>query len=179
MSYQVTQRYAQALFEVCEGTKDFDRAHADLQSISKLIDGSTEFKDFLENPVIPKEKQENVVTEIFEQKVSLTTLKYLNFLIHKGRLNLLQEICGMFDQLYLAAKGIINVKISTNVKLDERQLNALKTYLKKKFDKDIQTQLIIDPKTIGGIKIRIADEIFDYTIKTQLEEYRTTTAKAF
>ena len=153
--------------------------HTDLQQIHQLIESSADFSEFLDNPVIPKGKQDEIILEIFEKKVSAMTLKYLQFLIQKGRLSVLKGICEAFDRLFLETKNIAKVEVFSSVSLNETQLTAMKKHLKDKLHKDVQTHLVIEPNIIGGVKVRIGDEILDYTIQTQLEEFRQNFLRTF
>jgi len=172
VSLQIAQRYTQALFDMCEASKDCASIQEDLRAIAQLIEDNEEFAAFLSNPIIPKEKQAQIIDEGLSGKISTTTLKYLHFLIDKARLDLLKDICDVFDGLYLASQHVARVKIFASSALDERQNASLKKHLKEKLNQEVDTDVVVDPRMIGGMKIRIGDEIHDYSLSAQLEAFR-------
>ncbi|HLF17854.1 MAG TPA: ATP synthase F1 subunit delta [Candidatus Omnitrophota bacterium] len=172
MNEQAARRYAQALFDLGQETKELDTIQRDLGMVKEAIGVSQEFNAFLFNPVIPKGKQQSILEEIFKKKIHAPTLHFLFFLVEKGRLGLLKEICALFEGLYLEFKNVGKVRIVTSVALNSHQEGAIKNHLKDELKKEIQADIFVDPKIMGGLKVHIGDEIHDYTIQTQLEEFR-------
>ena len=61
--------------------------------IKNTMVASKELRVFLDNPIISSEKKGKVLKEIFDSKVSSDLTNFLQFLVEKGRENLLLEIC--------------------------------------------------------------------------------------
>jgi F-type H+-transporting ATPase subunit delta len=178
MSYQATQRYAQALFDVNTGTGSLDRIHRDLTNVYQAIEKSKAFDSFVHNPLIPPKKQMDIIKKMFQKRIHRASLKYLLFLTQRGRLNLFKKICEQFDDLYYNAKRVAHVRIFTSAPLNIDQLDMLKKHLKVKLKKSVRTQVFLRPDMIGGIKIGIGDEIYDYSIQSQLNAFRESVIKA-
>ena len=172
MNEQIARRYAQALFETGQETGQLDIIREDMGKIRELMKESEEFGEFLFNPVAPKNKQRAVLEKIFEKSIHAATLTFLFFLTEKGRLNLLGKVCETFEEYCLDFKNIMKVKIVSGAPLNNRQESSLKSHLKAKLDKQIQAEVQVDTGMLGGIKVCIGDEIHDYTLRTQLENFR-------
>ena len=164
---------------MCEASKDCASIQADLRAIAHLIEENEDFTAFLVNPIIPKEKQWQIIDEALEGKINPATLKYLHFLIDKSRLDLLGKICEVFDDLYLGSQNVARVQVFSSAALDERQNASLIKHLKEKLNQDVETHVVVDPQMIGGLKIRIGDEIHDYTLSAQLEAFRQNLLRTF
>lgn len=178
MSYSIAKRYAQALFDLSCETDACKSVSGDLKKIHKLINESDEFTAFLYNPVIPLKKRQIILEDILKNKVSTLTRKFILFLNVKNRLSLLKNICQVFEQLFLDVNGILRVKITSNITLNNSQVRDISKHLKSRLKKDIELYLNDDPSLLGGIMIQEGDTIYDYSLRAQLDQFRKNLIKA-
>ena len=172
LKHRIAKRYANALFELSYQTKNLDQNHLDLQMIAAMIDQSENFNAFLQNPEIPSPMRQAALNALFKDRISPLTLKFLYFLVHHDRLNLLSEIGAAFDELYCENKNIFKIKITSARQLTANQAAAIGDRLKSRLNKNIDRDLEIDPGLIGGFKIQVGDQIHDFSIQTQLEKFK-------
>jgi len=172
MSYSITKRYTQAFFGLSQETKKRDAVYRDLKKINELISKSRDLEDFLSNPTVATQKRKDILTKIFKNKVDDLTYQFINFLEHKKRLNYLKDICSAFEAFYLDAKNILKVRITSSIVLNDHQIQEIQKHLSARLKKDIEPQVDIDSAMLGGIKIQDGNTIYDYSIRTQLEEFR-------
>ena len=62
----------------------------DFQSISKTISGSKELSNFIATPIVSQSKKAEVVNAIFKGKVNELTLKFLEIVTNKNRINIIR-----------------------------------------------------------------------------------------
>ena len=172
MSQQPTQRYAQALFDLCRDHGKVDAVRHDLKQITGLLEKSDEFERFVTNPIIPREKRLEILQDMLSQKLDAITYRYILFLEQKKRLYLIKNICEKFEDLYLEWKDTCKVRISSTRALESRELEAIRRHLKNKLNKNIEPETVVDKEMIGGIKVQVGDVIYDYSLQTQLERFK-------
>jgi len=172
MSYSIAKRYTQALFDLSCETNACEPVSSDLKKIQKLINESDEFTTFLHNPVIPLEKRQTILKDIFKNKVNALTHRFIFFLNVKNRLELLGNICQVFEQLYLNVNRVLRVKITSSMTLNSSQVNEISKHLKLRLKKNIEPTVFNDPSILGGIKIQEGDTIYDYSLSTQLGQFK-------
>jgi len=172
MTHPVTQRYTQAIFNLSREADELDAVHRDLQQIDKLIDASEELAAFLLNPVIPSQTRQEILESIFKGKIEALTFRFILFLESKKRLYCLKDICKVFEKLYLDLKGIVKVKIETGIALNKDQVNEVCKHLKSRLNADIEPHFKVEPTMLGGIKLRKGDQVYDCSLRMQLEQFR-------
>ncbi|HBO97354.1 MAG TPA: ATP synthase F1 subunit delta [Candidatus Omnitrophica bacterium] len=173
MSAAIAQRYAQALFDMGEELSKIETLHHDLQKIHHLVEQSDDLKAFLSNPVVPAEKRQAILKDIFHGKIDTLTYKFILFLEAKRRLAHLKSICSLFDRLRARARGILRAQWSSSVELSPHDVHALTDYLKSKFDsREVEAGRHVDPGMLGGIKIQVDDTVYDYTLQAQLKKFK-------
>jgi len=178
MTYSITKRYTQALFGLSEDSKKRDVVYRDLKKVKELIGNSNDLEGFLSNPTVTTQQRKNILIQVFKNKVDPLTFKFINFLEHKNRLNFLKDICSAFETTYLESKNILKIQITSSIKLKSIQVKEIQKQLGTRLKKDIEPQVDIDPTILGGIKIQDGDTVYDYSIHTQLQEFRRNLVKA-
>lgn len=178
MSYSIVKRYAQALFDLSCKTNECETVSCDLLKIQKLINESDEFVTFLHNPVIPLETRQTILEGILKNKVKPLSRRFILFLNIKNRLDLLSDICQVFEKLYLELNEIVRVKITSSMTINDGQVNEISKHLKSRLKKNIEPAVLNDPSLLGGIKIQEGDTIYDYSLSTQLEQFKKNLIRA-
>ena len=170
---KIARRYSKALFDLSLERQSLDPVYQDLQSLLKIIQESVELQQFLFDPILPQSKQKEIIQNLFEGKIDPLVYQFLLFLVDKGRLNYLQEICRGFDALYFDNKGMTRATITTATAMDPEQLNRLAQKLEANTKRKIITKEIVDPNILGGFKVQIGDYVSDDSFATQLEAFHS------
>ena len=169
---KVSKRYALALSLSAKEKDKYEHVYRDLKSLEKVIELSSEFQRFLENPEIDFEKRHAVFSAVLKERVETVTFDFLLFLARKNRMSHLRSICRIFENLYLQDKGIVKAVVTTARRLDDDLLRTICSRLKSRLGKDIHPELAVDPSLISGFQIQVEDTIYDFSIKTQLQRFK-------
>ena len=168
---KAAKRYARAFFQLASDQEELDATRQDMLILKDLSSGSTEFQQFIKNPVLPADQQKKVLQSLFEA-AHPSTLRFLQFLVDKKRLGDMMSICEFYEQFYCAKNNILKVTITSASPLDEEQLAAIRERLESRFEKTIEAISILDPLLLGGFRVKVGDTIHDYSIQAQLQRLR-------
>ena len=169
---KTAKRYSKALFDLAIELDRLDLIKDDLANLGTFLEESTELSRFLVDPLLPLKKKESIFKELFTSKIDPLALRFILFLIEKKRIDLLQKCCGTFETLYLEFKGILRVRVFAAKNLTKDQLASIKTRLKEKLKKEIEIDLLLDSKLLGGFKIVVGDQVYDFSLKAQLQKIK-------
>ena len=168
---QVAKRYARALFASAQEAGVLDAVQADLAALANLADSSDEFAGFLSNPLVPLDKQQQVVEKMAEGSNALS-VKFFRFLAVKDRLDAFPAIAAAFADLCRDHQGILPVVVTAAVDLSDAQVTALKEKLAARFDKTIDLTVTVDASLVGGFRYQVGDEIHDYSLASRLADFK-------
>ena len=168
----LSNRYAQALFDLSIEMKILEKVYKDIILIDKVLDENRELRVILANAVLDGYKKVNILNKIFEGKIETLTIKFLALITRKGREAYIAYICKAFIRIYKDYKNIMPLTITTASTLDPKNRTTILEKLKSFRDKDFEVTEKIDEDLIGGFKLDFEDYQYDDTIKVQLKRLK-------
>jgi len=102
---------------------------------------------------------------------------FLALLVENRRVELLSDILALFEQYKREAEHVLKVTLRTATAISAEQENAIKAALKKRFDRNIQMQQLVDPEIIGGAVIDAGDTVIDGSVSGRLARLETALAR--
>lgn len=163
--------YARTLFELATdagGNEKVTEIADEIEQICDLISSNQELEKFFSSPIIDSTKRNESLSAIFSNRVTDLTLRFLLVLNNKGRLNHLQQIAIAYDQLVQDAMGRVEVDVFTPSPIDADSINTIKAKVQKMLGKEPVLHPYVDPKMLGGVKLRIGDQLIDGSVQTKL-----------
>ncbi len=166
----IARRYARALYDEAEQTGLAEEAGRDMDVVERTLSDSRELRVFLANPTIPRTTKGAVIGRLFGGNVGDLVLRFLHLVLDKGRESMLPSMAQAYGLLQDERLGIQEVRAETAVALTPVQEEALKEALEQFTGKQVRLIAHVDPRLLGGIVVRVGDEVRDGSIRHQLAE---------
>jgi F-type H+-transporting ATPase subunit delta len=171
----LAQVYARSLFELAAeagGQDKIAEIGGELEQIAELGRGDRHFREFLASPIIEREKRGAALAQIFRDQVSDLTLRFLLVLNVKGRLGHLESINTAYDQLLQDAYGRVEVDLYTAAPLGEEVKSLIAERIQGAIGREPVLHAYTDPAMLGGIKLRMGDQLIDGSVAARLRRLR-------
>ncbi|NEZ47432.1 F0F1 ATP synthase subunit delta [Clostridium niameyense] len=166
------KRYALALYEVAEEKNKVEQYIKELKDIVYMINTNKNIREIIKHPEISTSKKKNIFVDIFKDKIDKELLSFLLVLIEENRILYLEQKLKEMEKIYLDKRNMISAKVKTAVPLLEEEKKQLIDKLQKRYNKNIVLHEEIDKSIIGGVYVRIGDDVIDNTIKTKLQDMK-------
>ena len=166
------RRYALALYKVAEEKGKVDQFLDELKNIVELIDKDADFQMLIHHPSVSTQNKKKLFENIFEGKVEADVLSFLKLLLEKGRILEVGSMLKQMEIIYLEKHNTAIAEIKTVVPLLENEKTELVSNLQKKFNKTIILKEELDSSILGGIFVKIDNEVIDGTVKSNIEEMK-------
>ncbi len=163
--------YARSLFELAEssgGRETIERCLGELEEIVELARSDAKFAEFLSSRALPAAKRAGSIERIFKGRASDLVVRFLMVLNNKERLANLPGIVEAFDAIVQARFGRVEVDVFTAEPLHADQIGMIKDRLSRTMNKETVVHAYTEPAMIGGVKLRIGDQLIDGSIATRL-----------
>ena len=124
----------------------------------------------IENPVLSRQDVVTVLVDLFDESISDTSKKLLEILSENKRLNLLETIYIIYQELLEEHKEQKSVEVFVAVDPGEEAKQNIEDKLKSTYGKDANIYFSKDPSMMGGLSIKIGDETLDLSIKGKVKK---------
>lgn len=166
----VDRTYGTALFEAAGDLNKKDEILEETTGLLELLEKEPELKDFVGHPSISNRDKKEVLTNVFEGKISDELLNFLCILVDKGRTAHLEGILKMYGKLIMEEQGYTNGTVYSVVPLGEARVEELEEEVSKLLRKKVRLTNELDPKLIGGVKILAEGKLLDLSIRKRFDD---------
>jgi F-type H+-transporting ATPase subunit delta len=171
----VGRRYAKALLDLARDQGQLEAVLGDVGAISGAWKASSELREVVRNPAIPKPVLKAAVDAVMEKLgVSEITRNTVKLLADKGRLPQLDEVLDALEELAEAETGRVRVEVTSARPLSESYYSRLAEKLQRMTDRKVVLVKKQDPSLIGGVVTRVGDQVFDGSLSNRLSELKET-----
>lgn len=163
--------YAEAFLDLAINSDFLSEAINDLNTISAILEDSSEFKKLIANPLLSSTIKKEVLKGIFDDSVNKNTLKLLYILCDRGRIAYLSDIVDKGLELGYKKARIELVQVKSAIQFTAEQSETLSDKLKQMIKADkVKLTMVVDESLIGGFVIQVGSKTIDTSIKNQLQE---------
>jgi F-type H+-transporting ATPase subunit delta len=162
-------RYAKALFEVASEGGELEKVNKELIALQEILEKHPELIMIFNHPAIEMREKQALLGELFRNKSFSPVLKlFLEQVIKNGRLTLLEEIFKTYQEMLNSHQRRLGVEVDSAFPLLEEERLLLERRLSAKFNKKLELILKVDKALLGGIRIKVADTLYDGSLKGRL-----------
>ena len=161
--------YAKALFSAAVESNTIEEMALELKTMA-IASKTEEVINTIENPVLSRQDLVGILLKLFDESVSDTSKKLIEILAENKRLNLLETIHSIYQQLLETHKEQKSVEVFVAVEPGEEAKGDIEQKLKLTYGKDANIFFSKDPSMMGGLSIKIGDETLDLSIRGKVKE---------
>ena len=166
-----SKNYAGALAEIADDNIiSYDEIKNDLNTISVIIKNSPDLKSVLENITIATDVKNSIIDEVFKNQINEKLVNFLKILTNKNKFDEFDEIKSDFESIYNDVNNIKLVEVTSAVELTQEQKNRVTEKLQAKLNKQIQANWLLNSDIIGGLIIKIDDNVINSSLINKLEK---------
>lgn len=171
-AYRIAYRYAKSLIELSKEKQLLEEVHRDMKLIDETFKHNKELDWVIKNPVIKSTRKGSILKALFEGKVSKLTSMFIATVSKKEREKFLRLISQAFIKQYNELNGIAQVTITSASDLSTPMMGMVKEFVEKETKSKADIKYQVDPSLIGGVVIRMEDQLYDFSIAKQLKQLR-------
>ncbi len=168
----IARPYAQAVFEIAQADQTFDQWSQSLEALAVAV--QNEQVQAMLAQASTNEAGAKLLIELLGDLIDQKGQNFVYVVGENNRFAVLPEIFEEFVRLrddYLKVK---QVEITSARPLAEADLKAIVKKLEQKYQATVRVTQTVDPEILGGIIIRMGDEVIDASVKTNLSRLSST-----
>lgn len=165
----VGDRYAESLFDLAKEENKVTQYLDDIKLVGEVLDSDPQIVQFFNHVLIENDKKIQLLDQSFKGNVDQYVLNFLKLLVQSRRISYIDDIVKSYINLSNQYLGIEEGMIYTPYELTDQQIQDIEKAISQKENKKVTLKVSIDPSLLGGIKVQIANRIYDGTIKNKVE----------
>ena len=170
LASKIAAPYARALFDFSVEKNIMHQITADFQNLEIFLNKSSDFTDYLKNPIVSQAAKREILTKTLQSQVNTETFKFLMVLLNRNRINVLNSVIANYLELVYETASIKTIEVLTAFAFTNLQKNTLIQKLKELTNaREIRLVITVDPSLIGGFLIKTESKVIDFTVKNQLQ----------
>ena len=161
--------YAKALFASANEANNIEEM-ADELKIMAAASKSKGVINTIENPVLSRQEVVDILVNLFEDSISKKSKKLLEILSENKRLNLLESIYVIYQDLLEKHNNQNSIEVFVADDPSQNAKENIEQKLRLTYGKDAKIYVSKDPKMMGGLSIKIGDETLDLSIRGKVNK---------
>jgi ATP synthase F1 delta subunit len=174
---EIAQVYARSLFEVAEEGGKLDDVREQLGEFVDVLQENRDLQVFFFSPYFStQEKTEGLGKAITGAEPIL--MNFLELLIEKHRMPALMRIRRVYDSRWEDYNKLLPVQITSAVELDENVVKHIGDQISEQTGRKVELSATVQPDILGGIIVRVGNQVLDASIRRRLDLLRKQIARA-
>jgi F-type H+-transporting ATPase subunit delta len=173
------RRYARALFSLAQKGKSVEDVRRELDALSQLFEQSAELRFAVLQPLHPSAQRRAALWSLCERLgTSDLVRRFCALLVDRRRVIEFEAIRKAYAELADAAAGRLRARVVAARPLSDAQKERLRRALSRHTGREVDLELDeaggAGQRLLGGAVARVGGIVFDGSLRTQLEQLRST-----
>jgi F-type H+-transporting ATPase subunit delta len=117
-------------------------------------------------------ERRKAVEQLLGKTVSPGALNLALLLAERGRFAVLPDVSAEYDALVRKSRGIVAATVTTPAPLSAAELKQVTARVEQLAGAKVELATAADPQLIGGLTIRIGDDLIDASVQGRLQRLR-------
>lgn len=165
---------AQAAFIDADRTGQLDRVEDELFRFGRAVDSSSDLQMALTSPSLSSERKGALVRDLVGPTASPITTGLLVHLASNLRGRRPDTAVEELAELAAEQRQRLLAEVRSAIALTPEQEQRLAAALSRLQGREVRVNVIVDPEVVGGIVVRVGDEVIDGSVASKLENARRT-----
>lgn len=167
-----SRRYGHALFDIAKAEGKIDIFLNELGEVSQILINNEDLSLFLEHPNITGEEKKKVINNVFKDKIDDEIIKLIFLLIDHDRAEEIRVVYYDYKYLVYKERGMKIAYVTTAVEMTDEEMESLRKKLCERYESEVEVQNIVKKDVIGGVYLKVGDNVIDGTVKGRLESMK-------
>jgi len=131
----------------------------------------------LANPTLTRAETERLFLSVCGDRIDGVARNLLGLLIRNDRLQALPQVRELFEELKANEECIVDAQVETAFPMSDDELVRLAKKLEARVQRSVRPSVKVVPELIGGVRVQIGDDVWDASVRGQLNSMATALTK--
>jgi F-type H+-transporting ATPase subunit delta len=162
----------EAMVLAADSEGGLDELEDELFRFGRVIEAQPELRAALTDPSMPEEGKQRLLHDLLAGKVSAVSLHLISQMVAHPRGRSLSAALDLCASIAARRRQQLIAVVRSAVALSASQRRRLAQALAAAYGHRVHLNVVQDPSVVGGMSVRIGDELIDATVTTRLADVR-------
>lgn len=167
-SLTIARPYAEAAFQIARDAQALS-SWSDALARLAVVAGTDAARELIGNPRLSVEEVATLCADA-AGAISEQQKNFVRVLADNDRIAVLPDVAKLFEALRNEFEGVLEAHVSSAYPLNDAQVADIVGTLEKKYGRSVKASVAVDADLIGGVSIRIGDEVMDASVRGKLAQ---------
>lgn len=167
-SLTIARPYAEAVFKLARDAGTLP-GWSDALARLAAVAGNDTALELLGNPRLSAVQVADLVADA-AGKLDPQQRNFVQVLADNERLAVLPDIARHFDVLRSAHENVVDAHVASAFPMSDAQVADVTGTLQAKYGRAVKVTVSVDPELIGGVAVRVGDEVIDASVRGKLAQ---------
>lgn len=171
----IARNYAETLLTLAErhgGAEGLEAFGQAADTLAALVQGDPRMRQFLETPRITPDQKKQALQQALAGRAPEMFIRFVMVLADKRRQSLLPEIAQAYRDLVDQRMGRARVDVTISHAPDAALQAEIGNTLADRLGKTVIPTFTVDPELLGGMVVKMGDEILDGSVRASAARLR-------
>lgn len=163
---------AQAAFTSAEADGTLDATEEEIFRFGRAVDASPELQMALTDPGLESSAKSAIVGDLLQGRATAATRQVLEYAAGHLRGRRVDAVVDDLADLAATQRNRVVAEVRVARPMSDEQQQRLGAVLSQLKGRTVRLNVAVDPDILGGVYVRVDDEVIDGTVATRMEQAR-------
>ncbi len=174
---EIAAVYARSLFEVAKEQDKLEDVRAQLGEFADAMHDSRELQTFFFSPYFSTQEKDDGLDRAVSGADPIV-VNFLKLLIENHRMPVIFRVRRGYEDLWEQENRLLPVQVTSAVELDRATVKSIGDRIAEQTGQKVDLSASVEPDILGGIVVRVGNQVLDASIRNRLEQLRKQVARA-
>ena len=174
---EIATVYARSLFEVAHEQDKLDAVREQLGQFADALSENRDLQVFFFSPYFSTAEKKDGLKRVVSG-ADPAIVNFLELLIEKHRMPAIFRVRRELDRLWQRENKLLPVEVTSAIELDQSTVKQIGDRIGEQTGQKIELSSKVEPDILGGIVVRVGNQVLDASIRNRLDTLRKQVVRA-
>lgn len=170
----IARNYAETLLELARRANDLEGWGKMIMDVASALEADESLRLFLETPRVSADAKNELLGKAFQDRMPRMFVRFLQTLVKNRRQALIPDIAEEYRTLLDDVEGRVHAQVTVARESGDAERELIAKELSRVLGKTVIPHLTVNSAILGGLVVRVGDEVMDGSVRRRLAKLRNT-----